>query len=391
MIGGLVPAGTRAIGRGGAVTVAYLVPVFLVGALSIDISGDLSFGATELGVAVASYWGAAALLSPPLGTVADRLGAVVAMRIAMGFSASAALAIALFAEGWLSLAFCLGIAGVGLALGQPAANRLLSGEIPPNRLGTAFGLKQSAPPLASVVAGLSVPIVAAVAGWRPAFVAAAFLAGIVAVGLGRSRPMKQPQLLPARSKERVDAHGKLLGLAIAFSGATAAISGVSTFFVGSAVDTGMSATCAGLMLAVASGCSIIVRIGVGIASDHAIQRHFAVCGLLLGLGSLGLAGLASGNGSLIGLSVIVALAGAWGFPGVIWFAVIRLYPLQPGRVTGLIAPGALLGGTLGPMALGATIDAYGYRSAWLLAAAVTAISGVAIHRIGGRLGSVVAT
>jgi hypothetical protein len=64
------------------------------------------------------------------------------------------------------------------------------------------------------------------------------------------------------------------------------------------------------------------------------------------------------------VAVVVALGGIWGFNGVFWFALIKAFPGSPGAITGVVAPGALLGSTIGPILFGLIAENAGYREAF---------------------------
>src|SRR5690606_6966557 len=119
--------------------------------------------------------------APVLGRVTDRIGSLRAVRVSGLIAAAASLGIAVSARSWLALALYLGLSGSAGALGQPAANRLLSRRVPSNRLGLAFGIKQAAPPISSLLAGLSVPSLVVLFGWRSAFAGSAALGVTMAV------------------------------------------------------------------------------------------------------------------------------------------------------------------------------------------------------------------
>ena len=71
------PAGPSAFRvAAGAVTVTTVsvLPVFLTGALAVQLSADLGFDPAGLGLVVALYFGVSALVSLPVGLVVERVG-----------------------------------------------------------------------------------------------------------------------------------------------------------------------------------------------------------------------------------------------------------------------------------------------------------------------------
>lgn len=67
------------------------------------------------------------------------------------------------------------------------AARAFSDRVPVGRQGLAFGIKEASIPGASMLAGLSLPVIAAALGWRASFVAAAAVAAVVLVALPSPR------------------------------------------------------------------------------------------------------------------------------------------------------------------------------------------------------------
>lgn len=363
----------RAIGLGGGVAIVYVLPVFLTGALSVEIMRDLAFGSAGLGLAVGAHRFAGAIMSPYLGRWADRLGATRSIRLTALIAMAASLGIATTATRWAILVAWMTVGGCAQALGTPAANRLLSNVIRPARLGTAFGIKQSAPPTATMLAGLSVPVIALTIGWRWAYVAAALLGVVVIFAAGRPPPV-DPRRRAESAGSRLADRRMILLLAVAFGLGNATSSTVTTFYVDAAVRAGTSADFAGTMLAVASIATIITRVVSGAVSDRLSTGHLRLCAGLLVVGSIGIAMLATGRPAWMAAGALVGLAGTWGFGGVFWFALVRAYPDAPGQASGAIAPGVLGGSTAGPVVFGFIADSAGFAVAWTFIGVVALVA-----------------
>jgi MFS family permease len=360
------PSPRRATALGAATTVAYMLPVFLVGALAVPVTAELGFGDVGLGAAVAVYYAAMAAASVHLGRAVDRIGALRAMRVSAVAAAVATLGIAALARSWVVLAALLAVGGTAGALGQPSANRLLSRRVPAHRLATAFGLKQAAPPIASLLAGLSVPSIGVLLGWRAAFVAAGAVAVVLAVAVGPPTGTVR-QAAAERDRRRLGDRPTLLALGFGLGFAFAANSSILAFYVVAAVDAGTPEPRAGLYYALASLAAIVSRVVLGVAVDRWPIRPLLLCACLMAFGGVAAAGLAAPSATVMAAALPVALVGTWGFNSVFWFAAVSAYPEAPGRVTGVLAPAAL-GGTLGPVAFGAIADTAGYPSAWWMVA-----------------------
>lgn len=365
---------------GGVATVVGVLPVYLTGAMAVQITDDLVFGTAALGVAVAMFRVAGAATSSHLGRVADRIGSVASLRLAALISMVAAVGIATTAVNWLALVAWLMFAATANALGQPAANRLLVRTVPSGRQGAAFGVKQSAPPAASMLAGAAVPAVALTVGWRWAYLLGVVLAIVVLVGAGRRPPPAERASSASTPRPKLRDRRTVLVLATALGLSTTASTTVPAFFVDASVRGGGSPEVAGTLLAVASAAAILTRLVGGAIADRLSGGHLRLCAALLAVGTLGLALLAVGTPTAMAAGVVVALVGTWGFNGVFVFALMRAYPDTPGAATGATMPGALIGGIVGPITFGALAEGLSYTGAWLFAAAaaVAAVVGFVI-------------
>lgn len=364
---------------GAAATVVCSLPAFLTPAMAVQLTADLDFGTVGIGAAVATFFGTMAVTSMYLGRVADRLGATLSLRLATIGAAIAATSIAVLSRTWLTLASMLVVSGVAAALAQPAANRLLVNRVRRGRLGTAFGMKQSAPPTASMLAGLSVPVIALTVGWRWAFGLAAIAALVVAVVVGPRPPSAPARVARADRAKPVPLRNRstLVVLASSFGLAFAASSVVLAYYVDAAVLAGSSQRGAGLVFAAASLTAIVTRLVAGVACDRLTLSPLRLSAALLASGAVGAVLLATGDPVTMAFGGVVALAGTWGFPGMFWFALVRAYPDAPGRITGTMAPAAV-GGIIGPIGFGALATSVSYASAWMLTAVLAVLAAAAM-------------
>ena len=362
-----------------AATMVCSLPAFFTAAMAVQLSEDLDFGTVGIGAAVATFFGTMALSSMHLGRIADRFGATISLRIATIGAGIAAAGIAIASTDWLTLVAWLVLAGVSAALAQPATNRLLINRVRRDRLGTAFGLKQSAPPTASMLAGLSVPAIALTVGWRWGYGLLAILAVLVAVAVG-PRPPTAPSRRPMTSSGKplpLRDRPTLVVLAASFGLAFATSSVVLAFYVDAAVRAGSSPRHAGLVFAAASFAAVATRLAAGVACDRFPIDPLRLSATLLVVGALGQGLLATGRPAVMTLGAVLGLAGTWGFPGVFWFALVRAYPETPGRITGTMAPAAI-GGIVGPIAFGTLATNVGYSSAWGVSGVVAVLAAAAM-------------
>src|SRR5919107_1756562 len=155
------------------VTTVSVLPVFLTGALAVQLGDELGFDPAGLGLVVALYFGVSALCSLPVGRLVERWGGATTSRIAVLGVAVVMLALAVFAKSYVSLLAILLCSAWCNVMGQLASNLTLARSVPAHRLGLSFGVKQAAIPLATLLAGAAVPLVALTIGWRWAYVMAA--------------------------------------------------------------------------------------------------------------------------------------------------------------------------------------------------------------------------
>ncbi|MGH3682535.1 MAG: MFS transporter, partial [Natronosporangium sp.] len=193
-MGLLRPAPVRTTVGAVTTTIASVVPVFLVGGLAVQIGAELDFSPAGLGVAVAIYFGVSALTSVPAGALVERFGPVVTARAAILLAAGCLLAIAA-ATSYPTLVAVLALGAGANGLGQLSSNATLT-QVPPGRQGLSFGIKQAAIPLATLLAGVSVPAVALTLGWRWAF-------GFAAVAALGARALVPPDGRGARRGPRM--------------------------------------------------------------------------------------------------------------------------------------------------------------------------------------------
>lgn len=381
---------------GGSATVIGSLPALLTGVLAPQVSAALSFGVAGLGAAFAVQSGVGALTSVPLGRLVDRLGATRSIRLAMITTAIVSLGIAAVARSFVVLVLLLAVGACAKRMIEPAANRLLINNVGDHRLGLAFGLKQSAPPAAVMLAGSSVPLAAMTWGWPSAYVVAGAMALLVVAAVQRRRSVVNPASAESSASSRVPTAGDpepessrrrstLIVLSVAFGLANGASVTVPVFYVSAAVAAGATPTAAGAVLAAASIVALVVRLALGVVTDRLTGGHLRLCAVMLGAGAGGFSLLATGRTTLVTAGVVLALAGAWGFSGVFWFTLVRSNPAAPGRITGRIAPGALVANSASPLVFGLIAGNYTYALGWVFAGLMAGLAAIGML-VGERRG-----
>ncbi len=352
-----------------ALTTAVL-PIFLVGALGGAIRDELGISETAIGALVTVMFVSAAVTATAAGHLTERIGAGVALRTGVGIAGLGAAIVGVLARGWWQLAVPLAVVGFAVALIDTGAARAFADRVPVARQGFAFGIKEASIPGASMLAGLSLPSVAALLGWRASFLAATGIALLVLVLLPAPRSLvaeDEPELIDRGPLPRVASAGVIrfsAGVGMGTGAATAA----ATFLVPSITVTGASASLAGTVLAIASLASIGTRIGVGRWADTEGAAPVPLISGMLLLGGACAVVMAMGLAlPVVVVAAIGVLGAGWGWTGLAFLAVVRANPRAPAAAAGVVLTGLGSGSALGPLAFGAIVDAGSYPLAWTAA------------------------
>lgn len=365
----------------GAVAVATVgvLPLFLTGAMAVQITADLGFSASGLGLATAAFFGTGALVSAMGGRFGEVLGPVRTMRLTVATGGTAMAGIALFADSLVALIGFLALGGLANAVAQPATNLYLARIVPPARQGLAFGVKQAAIPAAGLLGGLAVPLLAQTVGWRWAFGAAALGALVLGVvGPGRRGGHT---FVRGRRGGGDTALRPLFVLALGAGFGAAGAGSLGVYLASGGVEVGLSEAGAGYLVAASSLVGLGMRMWSGVLADRRGTRHLPVVATMMVLGVVGFAALASGELILFVVGAPIAFAAGWGWPGLFMLSIVRLNPGAPGAATGITQTGTSAGAVVGPLVFGQLVERQSYAVAWavaggsLLLAAVTIVLG----------------
>ncbi len=353
-----------------------VAPVFLVGASAGRVGADLGRGSA--GVAVAIFFASAGLCAVPMGRIAERSGATVALRTGIVVAGVTSLVVASAVDHWWHLYVVLAVAGGAVGLVDTGAARAFVDTLPERRHGLAFGAKEASVPAASLLAGLSLPVLAERSGWRAGFVGVAVLAVVVlatvpaSIGVGRVSSSTD-------SATKV-VWGPLVLFAVGAGLGTGAATASATLLVPAFEDRGWAESSAGILLAVASAASISVRLAVGLQSDRRSGFAWPAQWWLMAAGALGAATLAitqrGGFGASAGAMVVIGLG--WGWPGLAFQTATRITPEAPAVAAGVILAGLSLGGSAGPALFSALASSVSYRASWAMASAALGLGAVAV-------------
>ncbi len=354
-----------------AVTILAVLPVFLVGALAVQIRDELEFSEFRLGVLVTLFALTGVLASPVMGRFVDRRGERIGMLSSalLGGLATAAMA---SARAWSVLAIASVVAGLGNSAAHPSANLALAKNVAAPRQGLAFGLKQSAIPSAILLAGLAVPLVALTVGWRWAFLGAAFGSLVLAATVRRGAS-GEPGAKPVAARARVKPGPLLLVAVVAFF-AISGVQSLAAFLVEAGSSGGYDAGDMGFLLAAASFIGIAVRIASGWLGDRLPGR--SLLGVIAGYMAVGAVGLSviafQGSFPVFVIGTILGLGAGWSWNGLMHFVVVRGYPEAPAEATSILQAGLLAGAAVGPLLFGWVVTVDSYAAAWFLASGALA-------------------
>lgn len=374
------PAGpARAATAAVTVTTAGVLPAYLVGVLWVQLSADLDVGPSLLGLLVATFFGTSAVSALFAGALVRRLGTVPVVRLSGLTAAAALLVVALAARHPAVLAGALVLGGWGNGIGQPASNDLIARSVSAGRQGLAYGLKQAAIPLSTLLAGLAVPLVAIPLGWRTAFGLGAALALLVVLSVPGARRVgtagsSSPPSEAAGPFRRAPLYVLAAGLALGAGTGNA----LGAFSVSTAVASGIAPATAGVLTAVASGVGALVRVLVGWLADRVRTRWLLVVAAQMSVGGLSYALLGTGVEALIVVGAVVGYCTGWAWAGLSTYAVTRMHHGMAAQATSITQGGMGLGAALGPLAFGGLLSVSSYAVAWTATAALAALGGAVI-------------
>lgn len=358
----------------------FFVPALAI--LAPFLSREFGLSAVHIGLITTCFFLVGAGISPVFGAIVDAVGAR-RMLLSLFVVSSAAMVVFAAAQNlaWLIVAALIG--GAGTALGNPTTNALISDRVVAGRRGLMVGFKQAGVPAGSMLAGVLLPPVALLWGWRWAVLLGAFIAGLGVVGALRLRNSTQP----ARA-EHADGRGNgsdfgshrtdviRLVLYVLLTGAS--VSAVQTYLVLFGVDhAGLSEASAGIAMGVMGFIAMTSRVAV----THLAER----------LGRPLLFLRVAAVGSLV--SVLILMGGeheaallflgaaGMGLTGIVANSLAHLVVVShlprrmAGRASGMVQAGFYLSWLSMPAVFGWLVDLQGsYTVGWLLVAALCAVS-----------------
>ena len=368
-------------------TATGALPVFLLGGVAVQVRAELGFGEARLGLAVTLFFALSAVGSAAAGRLTEQLGVHRTM-LTTALVAVVAFTIIALAPAWWAIAAGLAVGALANALAPPAANLLLARGVDRRRQALAFGLKQSAVPLTSLLGGLAVPLFALTLGWRWAFAAGAVMACTLVLVAPRDADRTATWSRARRGSVPVLVAGAkrpLVVLAVGAAFANIGSNSLGVFLVESLVAQGAAEAVAGLALMVGSAVGIGVRVTLGWWADRVDRElFFGVAAAMMLTGALGYMLLATGRLALAGPAIVLAFGAGWGWNGLYSFSVVAANREAPAAATGIAQAGLFAGAMAGPGIAGLLIERSGFALAWgTLAVSMIVAGGCMV--VGARL------
>lgn len=356
------------------------LPVFLIGAFSVEIARDISLTSAVLGIVVSLYYASAAFSVVPMSSLSNGIGVHRAVRLGCVFMSVLLALVSLTATHLWQLSILVAGIGVVSAVIEPAVNSMLFHGVPARQRGFAFGIKQSAFPLAVLVTGLLLPTIQLLGGWRNVvllvgggclLVAAVVPTATVTLTSGVTR--RAPRLDRAAIR-------RVRPLAVAFALCIAPASALSAFVVPAAVDRGFDVATAGIVGSVGGAATVVSRVCAGWLVDRFRVHPLALTLGMLGVGTAGYALMVVADADawmLFCAGTVAAFMFGWGWNGLFNLFVASTFHSNVAHATAVISVGARCGGVIGPLLFGFVAEHFSFRVGWLACIALSAM-GIAL-------------
>lgn len=357
----------RVVAGASALTTLGTIPVFLFSAQAVFIRSDLEFDELRFGLAVSAFFASAAAAALLGGGLVDKLGRRSSTIMAGVLSTAGGFGMAWATYSWAALVGLMVVLGTANAACQVTSNLTLARAVPPHRRGLGFGVKQAAIPLSIVIAGLAVPVVGAVVGWRWTFTITG-LAGVGVVAAGLRLPREHGARADRSAARDRPPMSALFAVMAAVMLASAAANSLGSFVGLWGFEVGLTPSEAGVLMAAGSALNIVVRVFSGHRADLRHGRNLPVVAVQLLIGAVSLAVLSISSPWSVVPAALFAFGLGWSWPGLLLYAVVRVGRDSPAVATSVVQAGAFVGGAAGPVLFGVVVGTLGYATAWRMAA-----------------------
>jgi predicted MFS family arabinose efflux permease len=280
------------------------------------------------------------------------------------------------------------LAGAGNSLVQPSAARILKAAVAPERMSLATGCLAAGLGAAPLIPGLLVAFAAGPLGLAGSMTIAAGVALLAAcfAPLARPWPIDRPGLYAQRALRSTRASAAMSGtvrrvLTIWTCGAllgTVGVNSVAVFFVVLGTHSRLSDRTTGLMLTAASVVAVLVRLIAGALADRRPQVNPLIAAGLMGTGAVGLAVMSFATPATFILGAVLAVAGGWGWTGLLLAASFRLVPERPQSAGAAMQFGLFGGAAIAPLGFGVLSTTIGLTATILVAGAASLLAAITV-------------
>lgn len=352
--------------------------------LSTPLLETFGISRWQLGALVTATAALGAVLSPPIGRVADRIGGRTALLATLALSGASLAAIAVSPVYLLIVGASLA-AGAAQAGANPATNKLIGMHGDPGSRGTLTGVKQAGVQVGVFLGGALLPLGAATIGWRQTLLVAAALPLLGLVAARWVVPADLPD--DADDEPGTDRTGAAAGSTFLVRLATygfllgAGWSAVFTYLPDYGQhELGWSPAASGLVVSAAGICGIAGRIGWSRLAERRLGSPTTLLVIAtIGVAAVGAVAAAPAVPALLwlGAAAFGASSGSWNSVGM--FAIIERLPQRAaGAASGVVMFGFLIGLGVGAPAFGWSVDVTGAYAAGLAAATAVHVLGVVL-------------
>ncbi len=375
-----------------------LPPLFLF------LQKDFQVSYVELGLAMTAYNLIGGVIQAPVGFLVDRFGARLLLLLGFGLNAIAIGLIGIADAYWILLALAV-LAGIGNSVFHPADYAIMSGTVSEAKVGRAFGIHTFSGFFGGAVAPITMGLMAAYWGWRPALVVAgalglatlvvmAFNSGI----LGQAAPGGKHKAVALDASGRMRrgwslllAPAMLLFFAL-FCAITFTTSGIYAFTINGLIDlhgtpyTLANAALTGFLLASSFG----VLLG-GFLADR-VGRHDLVASVALVVAAVTVIVPAFADLPPVLLVFVLSVSGlAFGTVQPARDMMVRAITpsSEMGKAFGFLSVGMSVGSSISPLVFGWFMDAHRPDAVFIAAAGfmiVTLLAALAGRFVGVRTG-----
>lgn len=279
------------------------------------------------------------------------------------------------------------VAGPAHALSNPFTNRVIADRVDADLRTRWMGVKQSGVQCSQALAGLLLPALAVMFGWRGTFAALAIL---LVAALSRVRRLFSTRAPAAAVPMAAPDPTAMRGVVWAFA-AYALFTGMGLqatnvylpLFARDGLHLG--AVSAGATIAIAGGVGLAARVLWGRLGD--LGRRAGTLLLALALAAaVGVSVLAvaawTGWGALLWIGVVLHGATAIGSNVVVMVGMLHRVPAtHAGVASAIVALGMYLGFASGPLLLGSLLSRFGFATGWCVMAIAYLCGAVAAERL----------